>query len=143
MKTTTFGKNDRLILFYAIAACSWMQHWDCQYYRLETGTSFAVGRYSFSRFDSYVSLVVFSVLILINVLATVQTPLRFAAALLTGLGLSALGILHIIRLIHPFRFEVFSYQWSLQSSLREVIIVFPFGILCILISLYLPRKSLP
>src|SRR5438874_2352981 len=26
--------------FFAVAACSWMPHWSCHYYRLETGSSF-------------------------------------------------------------------------------------------------------
>jgi len=32
-------------IFFAIAACSWMPHWACHYYRLETNSSFVVGSF--------------------------------------------------------------------------------------------------
>jgi hypothetical protein len=129
-----------LPVFFAAAACSWMPHWACHYYRLETQSSFVLGSWEFSRMDSYMSMVVYSGLILLNLISVVNLRTRFYAALLTGLLHSAIGVLHVVRMVHPFRFEVFGYAWPLSSSLREVLMVFSFGIICLAVALRL-RKA--
>jgi hypothetical protein len=119
-------------LFFALAACSWMPHWSCHYYRLETGSSFVVGSWEFTRFDSVISLLVYSALTMVNLGAIKLVQLRLFAALSSGLLHLAIGGLHVYRLISPFRFEVFGYHWTQRASLREVLIVVPFGVLCLL-----------
>ena len=121
-------------MFFAIAACSWMPHWSCHYYRLETGSNFVVGTWEFSRLDSVVSLIIYSALILINVFAIGRLNLRRAAASLSGALHLVIGGLHVYRLFKPFRFEVFGHAWSQSASLREVIVVIPFGLLCLWIA---------
>jgi hypothetical protein len=46
-----------------------MPHWSCHYYRLETGSNFVVGSWEFSRFDSAVSLLIYTAFIVINLIA--------------------------------------------------------------------------
>ncbi len=123
-----------LRLFFALAACSWVPHWSCHYYRLETSSSFVVGSWEFSRFDSMLSLLVYSSLIVLSLAAIVRFKLRRPAALLSGLSHVAIGSLHAYRLFNPFHFEVFGYSWSQRASLREAMIVIPFGVLCLLIA---------
>ena len=120
-----------LQLFFGFAACSWVPHWSCHYYRLETGSSFVVGSWEFSRLDSAASLVVYTILIGINLVAISSLQWRRSAALLSGLLHLAIGSLHVYRLVLPFRFEVFGYTWPRGASFREAIIVIPFGILCL------------
>ena len=127
---TSMGKS-WLQLFFGLAACSWMPHWSCHYYRLETGTSFVVGSWEFSRLDSAASLLVYTILIGINLVAIRWLVWRRSAALLSGLLHLAIGSLHVYRLWSPFRFEVFGYAWPQGASLREAVIVIPFGILCL------------
>jgi hypothetical protein len=128
-------KPSLLPFFFALSACSWMPHWACHYYRLETGTSFVVGSWNYSPMDSYLSLVVYSILIGLNVLAVGIPRVRITSAMASGLLHLAIGSLHIYRLWSPFTFEVFGYEWSLDASLREVLIVVPFGILCLVVAL--------
>lgn len=135
-----FNKNV-LPLFFALSACSWMPHWACHYYRLETGSSFIVGSWSFSPTDSYLSLFVYSILIGLSVLAVGIPNVRITSALASGLLHLAIGSLHIYRLWSPFTFEVFGYEWSLGASLREVFFVFPFGILCLYIAAVLVSRK--
>jgi len=116
-------------LFYGVAACSWMPHWACHYYRLETNSDFVVGSWVFSRADSTVSLIVYSLLVTLNLLAIQAHGFRIVASVLTGMGHLALGSLHAYRLFYPFTFRVFGYSWSYGASLREVLIVVPFGLL--------------
>ncbi len=123
-----------LRLFFALAACSWMPHWSCHYYRLETGSTFVVGSWGFSRFDSVAALSIYSILIGANLIAVVRLRVRMPAAISSGLLHLAIGGLHAYRLVFPFRFEVFGYTWSQQASLREAIIVIPFGVLCLWIA---------
>ena len=123
-----------LRVFFALAACSWMPHWSCHYYRLETGSSFVVGTWDFSRFDSVVALSIYSILIGANLVAVVRWQMQPPAAISSGLLHLAIGGLHVYRLGFPFRFEVFGYTWSQQASLREAIIVIPFGVLCLWIA---------
>ncbi|OLD26655.1 MAG: hypothetical protein AUJ04_05600 [Acidobacteria bacterium 13_1_40CM_3_55_6] len=123
-----------LRVFFALAACSWMPHWSCHYYRLETGSSFVVGTWDFSSYDSVVALSIYSILIGANLVAVVRLQMRLPAAISSGLLHLAIGGLHVYRLVFPFRFEVFGYTWSQQASLREAIIVIPFGVLCLWIA---------
>ena len=118
-----------LRIFYGLSACSWVPHWACHYYRLETHSSFVVGSWAFSSFDSVVSLVIYSVLIALNLLAISARRCQILAAALTGTGHLSIGSLHVYRLLHPFTFEVFGYSWSYGASLREVLMVVPFGLL--------------
>lgn len=127
-------KTHFFFLFFAISACSWVPHWACHYYRLETGTSFVVGSWSYSPAESAVSLVVYGAIIALNVLAVSQERVRFSAALVSGIGHVFLGALHVYRLFSPFTFIVFGYEWSLGASLREVFMVLPFGALCLFVA---------
>jgi hypothetical protein len=106
-----------------------MPHWACHYYRLETHSTFVVGSWSFSPRDSVVSLVIYSVLIALNLLAISVGRYQFLAAALTSIGHLSIGLLQIYRLVHPFTFEVLGYSWTYGASLREVLIVVPFGLL--------------
>ncbi len=122
----TSMRKSWLQLFFGLAACSWMPHWACHYYRLETGTSFVVGSWEFTRLDSAASLLVYTLLIGINLVAISWLVWRRSAALLSGLLHLAIGSLHVYRLWSPFRFEVFGYAWPQGASFREAIIVIPF-----------------
>ena len=135
------NKNFWIPIFFGIAACSWMPHWSCHYYRIETGSSFIVGSLKFSVFDSLLSLLLYSVLICLNLVSISDTKVRFFAALSSGIFHLTLGIIHITRFINPYQFEVFNLQWSMGSSLREIIIVFPFGILCVAVAVIVNRKN--
>lgn len=118
-------------VFFAIAACSWMPHWACHYYRLETNSSFVVGSWEFTTLESAVSLLIYTALIAINVIAIVREAQRTIAGILSGVLHLSIGGLHTYRLIKPFRFEVFSHAWPLAASLREAVILAPFGLLCL------------
>jgi hypothetical protein len=124
-----------LRIFYGVAACSWMPHWACHYYRLETHSSFVVGSWAFSDTDSIVSLLVYSLLVALNLLAIHTQRVWIMAAALTGIGHLILGSLHIYRLLYPFTFEVFGYSWPRGASLREVLIVIPFGLLSLFVAI--------
>ena len=129
-----------LRIFYGAAACSWMPHWACHYYRLETNSDFVVGSWAFSVADSVGSIVVYSLLVLLNLAAIQVDRLRLIAALLTGTGHLLLGLLHIYRLVFPFTFIVFGYSWSAGASLREVLIVVPFGLLSLAVTFRLSHR---
>ena len=118
-------------VFFGIAACSWMPHWACHYYRLETNSSFVVGSWEFTRIESLASLLIYSVLIAINLIAILRIAYRPAAAIVSGILHLSIGGLHAYRLIKPFRFEIFGHAWPLTASLREVLVVLPFGLLCL------------
>jgi len=130
-------RESLLKTFFAFAACSWVPHWSCHYYRLETGSSFVVGSWEFSRFDSGMSLLIYTGLILANIACVVRIEPRRTVALMSGLLHVGISSLHAYRLASPFRLEVFGYNWSPQASLHEAIIVIPFGILC----LWMARKK--
>lgn len=129
-----------LRIFYGVAACSWMPHWACHYYRLETHSTFIVGSWAFSVVDSTISLLIYSVLIAINLLSISAEKYRIVAATITGVGHLSLGLLHAYRLLRPFTFEVFGYSWSYGASLREVMIVVPFGLFSLLVAWMLQTK---
>ncbi len=124
-----------LRIFYGVAACSWMPHWACHYYRLETHSSFVVGSWAFSSTDSIVSLLIYSLLVGLNLLAIHTEKYRIMAAALTGIGHLSLGSLHAYRLLYPFTFEVFGYSWTYGASLREVLIVVPVGLLSLFVAI--------
>ena len=136
-----FLNTNRLRIFYALSACSWVPHWACHYYRLETHSTFVVGSWSFSSFDSVVALVIYSLLIALNLLAIAVSRYQIVAAALTGIGHLSLGLLHIYRLLRPFTFEVFGYSWSHSASLREVLIVVPFGLLSSCVAIAMTIKA--
>jgi hypothetical protein len=121
-------------IFFGLSACSWMPHWACHYYRLETQSTFVVGSWSFSFVDSVVSLIVYSVLVALNVVAISFARYQVTAAVLTGIGHLTIGSLHAYRLLRPFTFEVFGYSWTSGASLREALIVIPFGLLSLLVA---------
>jgi hypothetical protein len=118
-----------------------MPHWSCHYYRLETGSSFVVGSWEFSRLDSAVSLLIYATLILINVVA-IAGRWQLPTALLSGLLHFLIGSLHAYRLVEPFRFEVFGHAWPLTASLREAIVVVPFGLLSLWVAWLLKHQVL-
>lgn len=124
-----------LRIFFGIAACSWMPHWACHYYRLETHSSFVVGSWVFSATDSVVSILAYTGLVALNLLAIDKEKCRLVAATLTGIGHLSIGSLDAFRLVHPFTFEVFGYSWTYGASLREAIITIPFGALSLFIAL--------
>lgn len=137
----TLKKYSWIPIFFGIAACSWMPHWSCHYYKIETGSSFIVGNFEFNLFHSLIAMLIYSALIIFNLIAISYIPIRFIAALLTGILHLTLGFIHISRLLNPFHFEVFGYTWSTGSSIREILFVFPFGIACIAISIIVNRLS--
>jgi uncharacterized membrane protein len=122
-----------LRIYFGIAACSWMPHWACHYYRLETHSSFVVGFWAFSSTDSIVALLIYGGLVVLNLLAIQNEKHRLVAATVTGIGHLTIGLLHAFRLVYPFTFEVFGYPWSYGASLREAIISVPFALLSLLV----------
>ena len=110
-------------------------HWSCHYYKIETGSSFIVGSFEFDFFDSLLAMLIYSLLIISNLISISYVRIRFIAALLSGVLHLTFGFIHISRLLNPFRFEVFGYTWSTGSSLREILFVFPFGIICIAVAI--------
>lgn len=76
----------------------------------------------------------YSALIALNLLAISAERYQVLAAALTGLGHLTLGTLHVYRLLRPFTFAVFGYSWSYGASLREVLIVVPFGLLSLFVA---------
>lgn len=119
-----------------------MPHWACHYYRLETNSDFVVGSWAFTSADSIGSLLVYSLLVLLNLVAIQADRARIIAAVLTGTGHLILGALHAYRLFYPFTFKVFGYSWSNGASLREVLILVPFGLLSLTVAACLmERKS--
>ena len=130
-------------LFFAISASSWVPHWSCHYYRLETGSGFAVGSWSYTTADSVVALAFYSALIIANLSATITTRVRMPVALLSGALHLGFAALHFYRLYRPFRFEVFGYPWSLSASLREAVILFVFGTLSIFLAMKMRQQKRP
>jgi len=130
-----------LRIFYGVAACSWMPHWACHYYRLETHSGFVVGSWAFSATDSIVSLLIYSLLVGLHVLAIQTEKFRIMAAALTGIGHLSLGSLHAYRLLYPFTFQVFGYSWTRGASLREVLIVVPFGLLSLFVAIAVKARG--
>ncbi len=118
-----------------------MPHWACHYYRLETHSTFIVGSWIFSYADSVVSLLIYSVLIAFNLLSIVTEKCRMTAAVLTGLGHLGIGSLHAYRLFYPFTFVVFGYSWTYGASLREALLVIPFGLLSLFVGVAIKRKG--
>jgi hypothetical protein len=86
---------------------------------------------------SVLSLLVYSFLIAINLVAIGFAEYRVVAAIISGVGHLSLGLLHVYRLWRPFHFEVFGYEWSRGASLREIAIVVPFGLLCLVVAVTL------
>ena len=119
-----------------------MPHWACHYYRLETQSTFVVGSWAFSSFDSVASLLICSTLVALNLLSISAEKYRILAAALTGIGHLIIGSLHAYRLLHPFTFEVFGYSWTYAASLREVLIVVPFGMLSLFVAITVKLKEL-
>jgi hypothetical protein len=126
-------------IFFAMAACSWMPHWSCHYYRLETGSSFVVGSWSYGVLNSVLAMFIYSILISLNLVSVSYHKLRFVSALFSGILHLTLAFVHISRFLNPFRFEVMGYDWSIGSSVREIIFAFPFGIACIAVAIYASR----
>ena len=134
-------KERWLPVFFGVAACSWMPHWSCHYYRLETGSSFVVGGWEFSQVASLAHMAIYSTLIGLNLLAIVVQQIRTTSALLSGVCHLAIGVVHLVRLVRPFRFEVFNLPWSRAASAREVVVVIGFGILCLAVAGSVRRRS--
>jgi hypothetical protein len=125
--------------FFAVAACSWVPHWSCHFYRLETGSTFSVGSWDYSRRESQAALVIYAALIFANVWAVATPRVRAGVAIVSGTLHLAFAALHFFRLWRPFRFEVFGYPWSLGASLREALILSAFGALSIAIGVRCAR----
>lgn len=127
--------REHLPLLFAFAACSWVPHFACHYYRLETQSSFVVGNWRFARIHSVLFMVLYAGLILLNLSAIEFSALRMPALLVSGGIHSALGVLHAYRLTNFFPFEVFGYPWSRGSSTREAIMELALGAGFVLLSL--------
>ncbi len=119
-----------LPVFFGVAACSWMTFWTCHFYVLETKSPFVVGSWTFSTTDTVLALIVYGALTASNLVAISVHRVRFLTALIDGIGHLVFGVIHLIRVARPFRFEVFGYPWSLRSSIRELTIVSLFALLC-------------
>jgi hypothetical protein len=133
--------NEKLIqLFFVIAACSWMPHLSCHFYRLETHSSFVVGTYSYSRLDSFISIGIYLVFVLLNVFSVVFGRIRVFSALVSGIFHLLLASIHMYRLMHWFTFIVFGYAWPKESTILEISLIGPFGIICITMAVYLWRR---
>ena len=130
-----------LRIFFAVSACSWMPHWACHYYRLETHSSFVVGSWSFSVADSTLSLLVYTFIIVLNLVAIQFAKWRVIVAGIDAIGHLGIGSLHVYRLVYPFTFEVFGYSWSSAASLREVLIVMPVGLLSLVVVISMLTRS--
>jgi hypothetical protein len=128
-------------LFFGLAACSWMPHWACHYFRLETNSSFVVGRWAFSEPESLVSLGVYSALVLSNLVCVIAPWPRVKTAEITGLCHCAIGVVHAARLVWPFRFEILGQRWSTAASAREAIVVSAFGVLSLAVAARLRAAS--
>ena len=126
--------TELLPVFFGLSACSWVPHWACHYYRIETNSSFVVGTWSLSFVESSIALIAYGLLIAINLLSIPAGFFRVAAAGLSGLGHVVIGLVHAYRLLHPFTFEVFGYAWTYGASLREAVVVIPFGLLCLVVA---------
>jgi hypothetical protein len=92
--------------------------------------------------DSSVSLIIYSALVTLNLLAISAERYWVIAAALTGIGHLAIGSLHTYRLMHPFTFEVFGYSWTSGASLREALIVIPFGLLSLFVAISVRTEKL-
>lgn len=131
-----------LPVFYGLSACSWVPHWSCHYYRLETKSTFVVGAWSFSFAESAVSLIAYSLLISLSLLSISFGAFRIIAAGLSGLCHLFIGALHVYRLLRPFTFEVFGYPWPSGASLREAMVVVPFGLLSLFVAMAIKRAEI-
>jgi hypothetical protein len=134
-------KYKLLPIFFGIAACSWVPHWSCHYYRLETESSFVVGNLHFSALQSLLSMLFYSLLITFNLASISFRATRFMAAFTSGIIHLLLGFIHISRIINPFNFEVFGFEWPISSSIREIFMVIPFGVACIAVSITVYRSA--
>lgn len=132
-----------LRIFFAASACSWMPHWACHYYRLETRSSFVVGSWAFSFQDSVVSLLIYSLIIGSCLVAIHVERYRSVVAGISAIGHVSLGALHFYRLMYPFTFEVFGHRWSRGASLREAVVVLPFGLLSAVVAFYVFHRGIP
>jgi hypothetical protein len=121
--------------FFGLAACSFMPHWSCHYYRIETGSNFVIGNIHYSNTGSFLSILFYTLLIGSNLLAISFSSLRFVSALISGWVHMGIGLIHLIRLTRPFPFEVFGYQWPPSSSIREMVVIIPFGVFCTLMAI--------
>ena len=132
--------TDWIPLLFALLACSWVPHFTCHYYRLETGSSFVVGQWQFSRGHSVIMTGIYSLLVLLGLTAImrpeVRLPLVIGSAFLHG----ALAFLHLYRLNRWFRFEVLGYPWSRQSSIRESLIELSLCACFVRLALNLPLR---
>src|SRR5437868_3518384 len=97
-------------IFFGLAACSWMPHLSCHYYRIETNSPFIVGNFSYSITDSLISIGFYSILILFNLISISFAGIRITAALASGFFHLFLAVLHVIRLFSWFPFIVFGYS---------------------------------
>ena len=137
----TKSEESWLPIFFGIAACSWMPHWACHYYRLETGSSFVVGSWKLSPLASLLHLAFYTGLISLSLIAIRLEHIRAGSALLSGVFHTAIGFVHVVRLVRPFRFEVFNLPWSNGASAREVVIVTGFGMMCLAVAWRTRRRS--
>jgi hypothetical protein len=86
-----------------------------------------VESWRFTPAESLISIMGYTLLAGAAAAAIVLRGWRFPVAAVSGVAHLAIGCLHGYRLLRPFRFEVFGYEWPLGASLREAAIVGSFG----------------
>ncbi|HUP65418.1 MAG TPA: hypothetical protein VM557_09070 [Thermoanaerobaculia bacterium] len=119
--------ENHLPLIFAFAACSWLPHFTCHYYKLETRSSFIVGAWRFTPMHSALAMLFYAGLASLNLVAIEVAGVRTPALLISAACHAALGALHLYRLTNFFPFEVFGYPWSRGSSTREAIMELALG----------------
>jgi hypothetical protein len=135
-------KNENwLRIFFALSACLWMPYLLAHYYSLETNTTYSIGEWDFGPLESSLAIVLFLLLTAMNLYSVSFHSLRFASAIASGVLHLTTSFIHLSRLLVPFKYELFSQEWSQPSSFRQLIITLPFGILCVGIAILLSRKE--
>ncbi len=86
-------------------------------------------------------MAIYTTLISLNLAAIVLPRVRAISALLSGFFHLSIGTVHVVRLAHPFRFEIFNLPWPLAASAREVAIVVGFGVLCLAVAWWTWRRN--
>ena len=101
-----------------------------------------IGSWSFSFFESGLFLLFYSLLIAINLASLSIEQLRVGTAGTSGTFHLLIGGFHLYRLFNPVTFEVFDHPWPRSASVREVVIVVPFGLLSLFVMGKLRRSTL-
>src|SRR5690348_9086158 len=104
--------EDSLKFISALSALSWMPHWACHYYRLETASRFVAGAWEFSRGDSVAALFIYGSLIAGGLACIKFQTARSYYLLVSGFLHIVIASFQLYRLAAGLPFIVFSYEWS-------------------------------